>query len=304
MPMKVLAPGPRIENAPLDVTLSQEWQPVMLKGQNLGQIQRLEAKDATFQLGQVDGDHREVRVRLSAAAKEGQVNDLLAFAQDVSKPAILPGAVRVTGPAPKIEGSRISVPPQNNIPLKEGELPAGSFVSVSLAVKNVSPDTKVRLRCGKSKDGEVALRVGEKSDSGSAQALSPDELFLSFDPGGWQAGCEVNATLDNGGGGQSKPFVLGKVIRVPHVETFELTEEKSGDNFVGKLGGTDLENIAQVGWSADHGIAVAGLPTPVGGDSRKQFLRIELPWPAPSPHAALFVWFRGETTGRETRIRY
>jgi hypothetical protein len=304
VPMKVLPPGPRIQNAPLDVTLSQDWQPITLKGENLGQIEKLEAKDATFQLGPVTGDQREVRVRLSAGAKEGQVTDLLAFAQDESKPAVMPGAVHVTGPAPKILSSRISLPPQSNIPLREGELPAGSFVSVSLAVNNVSSETKVRLRCAKSSDGAITLRVGEKSDSGSVQALSADELFLSFDPGGWQAGCKVNATLDNGGGGQSKAFPLGKVIRVPHVETFELTEEKSGDNYVGKLTGADLENIAQVGWSADHGIPVAGLPAPVGGDSRKQSLRIELPWPAPSPHAALFVWFRGETDGRETKIRY
>jgi hypothetical protein len=134
--------------------------------------------------------------------------------------------------------------------------------------------------------------------------LSSDELFLSFDPGVWQAGCAIGAVLDNGGGGRSKSFVLGKVIRVPHVEAFELTEEKNGDNYIGKLTGTDLENIAQVGWAADHGIPVAGLPTPVGGDSRKQSLRIELPWPPPSPHAPLYVWFRGETDGRETRIRY
>jgi hypothetical protein len=286
------------------VTLSQEWQPLTLKGENLDQIEKLEAKDATFQLGAVKGDEREIRVRLSPNAKEGQVTDLLAFAQDVSKPAVIPEAVRVTGPAPRILSAKTSLPPQTNIPLKQGELPAGGFVSVSLAVKNVGSETKVRLRCAKSGEREIALRVGEKSDNGSAQVLSPDELFLSFDPGSWQAGCDVGAVLDNGGGGRSKSFVLGKVIRVPHVDAFELTEEKSGDNYIGKLTGTDLENIAQVGWTADHGILVSGLPIPVGGDSRKQALKIELPWPAPSPHAPLFVWFRGETAGRETLIKY
>jgi hypothetical protein len=304
VPLKVLSPGPRIENAPLDITLSQEWQPVTLRGENLGQIEKLQSRDATFELGPMVGNQRTARVRLSAAAKEGQVTDLLAFAQDVSKPAVMPGAVRVKGPAPRILSAKTSLPPQNNIPLKDGELPAGGFVSVSLAVKNAGPDAKVRLRCAKSSEGEIALRVGEKSDSGSAQALSADELFLSFDPGGWQAGCDVSAVLDNGGSGRSKPFVLGKVIRVPHVDAFELTEEKNGENYIGKLIGMDLENIAQVGWAADHGIPVSGLPIPIGGDSRKQALKIELPWPAPSPHAALFIWFRGETAGRETRIKY
>lgn len=302
VPMKILSPSPRIENAPLDVTLSEDWQSVTLKGENLGQIEKLEARNATFELGPVTGNERPARIRLSAAAKEGQVNDLLAFAQDVSKPAVMPGAVHVKGPAPKILSAKTSLPPQSNIPLKEGELPAGGFVNVSLTVKNVTADTKVRLRCAKTTEGELSLRVGEKSDTGSAQALSADELFLSFDPGGWHAGCDVTAVLDNGGAGRSKPFPLGKVIRVPHVDAFELTEEKNGDNYIGKLTGTDLENIAQVGWSADRGIPIAGLP--IAADTRKQSLKIELPWPAPSPHAALYVWFRGETTGRQTQIKY
>jgi hypothetical protein len=304
IPLKILAPGPKIENAPLEVNLSQDWQPVTIKGENLNQLTKLESDDATFQLGAVHGNERQVSVRLNAAAKEGQVTDLLAFTQDVSKPEIIPGAVKVTAPAPKITNSQISLPPQSSIPLKTGELPAGTFVSVSLSVQNVSPETKVRLRCAKSSAEAITLRVGEKSDAGSVQALSKDELFLTFDPGGWQAGCMVNATLDNGGGGQSKPFPLGRVIRVPHVDAFELTEEKQAENYVGKLTGTDLENIAQVGWSSDHGIPVAGLPIPVGGDSRKQSLQIALPWPPPSPHAPLFIWFRGETDGRETKIHY
>ncbi len=304
VPMKVLPPGPRIENAPLDVNLSGDWQRLTLKGENLDQLSKLEADDATFQLGAVSGGEREVRVRLSAAAKEGQVTDLLAFAQDVSKPAVMPGAVHVTAPAPKILGAQVSLPPQSDIPLKEGELPAGAFVNVSLSVKNAGPDTKVRLRCAKSTADAVTLRVGEKSGSGSVQALGADELFLSFDPGGWQAGCHVTAVLDNGTGGQSKAFALGRVIRVPHVESFVLTEEKSGENYVGKLTGTDLENIAEVGWSANGGIAVAGLPVPVGGDGRKESLGIALPWPPPTPHAPLYVWFRGEAEGRETKIRY
>ena len=304
VPMKILPPAPKIQNAPLSVNLTDEWQPVTLKGENLDRLARLESDHATFQLGAVRGGEREARVRLSAAAKEGQVTDLLAFAQDVSKPEIMAGAVRVNGPVPKIVDAQVSLPPQNNIPLKQGELPAGGFVSVSLSVSNAGPDAKVHLRCAKSSAGEILLRVGEKSGSGSVQALSPDNLFVSFDPGGWQAGCEVGASLENGAGGLSKSFPLGRVIRVPHVDSFELTEEKSGDNYVGKLTGTDLENIAQVGWLAGHGIPVAGLPVPVGGDSRKQVLQIALPWPPPSPHAPLYVWFRGETDGRETRIHY
>ncbi len=247
-------------------------------------------------------------MRLSAAAKGEQVTDLLAFAQDQRKPEVMAGAVHVKGPAPKILGSKTSLPPQANIPLREGELlkPRELRERQSGGEECRAGDARtVRLRCAKSAEGAITLRVGEKSDNGSAQALSADELFVSFDPGTWQAGCGVTAVLDNGGSGQSKPFVLGKVVRLPHVEAFELTEEKNGDNYIGKLTGSDLENIAQVGWNADHGIPVAGLPTPVGGDkARKQVLGVELPWPSPSPHAPLFVWFRGETDGRATGIKY
>ena len=79
------------------------------------------------------------------------------------------------------------------------------------------------------------------------------------------------------------------MVRVPKVDTFELTDEKTEDNYVGKLIGADLESIAKVGWSADNGIPVAAMPAPAGGDGRKQSLRIALPWPPPSPRAPLWI---------------
>jgi hypothetical protein len=304
VPVKILPPGPKIENAPLDLNLGDDWQHITLKGENLERLAKLESNGATFQLGEVKNGEREVRARVNAAAKEGAVTDLLAFSQDVSKPAVVPGGVRVNGPVPKIVSAQISTPPQNRIPLKEGELPAGGFISASLQVKNASSETKVRLRCSKSSAPDLTLRVGEQNARGSAQLLGADSLFLSFDPGTWQAGCEVSATLDNGGSGASKAYVLGHVVRLPHIDTFELSDEKSGDNYAGKLTGTDLETIGQVGWTADNGIPVSGLPTPLGGDSHKQSLVIALPWPPPSPHAPIYIWFRGESEGRVTQIHY
>jgi hypothetical protein len=129
-------------------------------------------------------------------------------------------------------------------------------------------------------------------------------LFLTFDPGAWPTGSTVSVVLENNAEGQSKPYALGKVVRVPQVDSFELTDEKADANYVGKLTGTDLEVIAKVGWGPDGGIPVAGLPAPVGGDRRKQSLQIALPWPPPSPRAALWIWFRGDEQGRETKIRY
>ncbi len=296
--------GPKIESSPLSVNVGGGWQGITLRGANLDQLSRLEAKSAKFELGPVRGNERDIKVQLSADAKAGDVTDLLVFAQNVSKPVILQGAFQVAGPAPKILDSQIAVPPQNNIPLKAGELPAGGLVSASLHVKNAGSDTAIHLNCAKSHAQELTFRTGEQTPRGSMQSLGSDSLFVSFDPGTWQAGCEVTAVLDNGLGGQSKAFTLGRVIRMPRVDAFALTDEKAGENYVGQLTGTDLETIAQVSWTGDHGVPVTDLPTPLGGDSRKQTLRISLPWPPPSPKAPLYIWFRGETEGRVTRIQY
>jgi hypothetical protein len=134
--------------------------------------------------------------------------------------------------------------------------------------------------------------------------MSGDTLFLTFDPAAWPTGCAVSAVLANDAEGHSKPYVLGKVVRVPQVDSFELTDEKSDVNYVGKLTGTDLEVIAKVGWGPEAGIPVTALPAPVAGDRRKQSLQIALPWPPPSPRAPLWVWFRGDDQGRETKIHY
>ena len=39
------------------------------------------------------------------------------------------------------------------------------------------------------------------------------------------------------------------------------------------------------------------------GEGAKQALRIAMPWPSPTPKAPLFVWLRGETEGRATKVQ-
>jgi hypothetical protein len=222
----------------------------------------------------------------------------------VSQPTVVPGGVRVVSPRPQILDAQVSLPPQSDISLLKGELPASGFVSASLRVKNASSQTAVRLRCNISGSKEMTLRTGEQNNSGSLQAVSGDNLFLTFDPGIWQAGCVISATMDDKTAGVSKPYTIGKVVRLPKVEKFELTDEKADTNYLGKLTGTDLEVIAKIGWTPDQGVAVTALPVPVGGDTRKQSLQIALPWPPPSPRAPLYLWFRGEAEARATKIRY
>ena len=304
IPIKVLPPAPKIANLPLVINAGEKEQAVELRGENLQRLSKLEAPGAAFKLGPVEGDARQLFVELKPDAHPGEQLDLKEYAQNTNAPAVSPGGVKVVGPRPQILGAQISLPPGYQVSLLKNELPAGSFVSASLQVKHARAGASIRLTCDAPGSKEVALRVGEQNSSGSAQAMSGDTLFVTFDPGAWPTGCAVSAVLENGGEGHSKPYALGKVVRIPQVDSFELTDEKSDANYVGKLTGTDLEVIAKVGWGPDGGVPIVALPAPVGGDRRKQSLQIALPWPPPSPRAPLWVWFRGDEQGRETRIRY
>lgn len=304
VPIKVLPPAPKIANLPLVVNAGETQQAMELQGENLDRLAKLEASGAAFKLGPTEGGVRRLFVELKPGAHPGDELDLKEYAQNTSQPAVAPGGLKVVGPRPQVLTAQIVLPPKNQVSLLKDELPAGEFLSASLQVKNTRVGTAVKLICDTGGSQEETLRVGEQSSSGSAQLTSGDTLFLTFDPGVWPTGSNVSVVLQNTPEGRSKPYPLGKVVRVPQVDGFELTDEKADDNYVGKLTGTDLEVIAKVGWGPDSGIPVMALPAPVGGDRRKQSLQIALPWPPPSPRAPLWVWFRGDDQGRETKIRY
>jgi hypothetical protein len=92
---------------------------------------------------------------------------------------------------------------------------------------------------------------------------------------------------------------------VPRIEQFVLTDRKLSDAvYAGTLKGDDLDTIAQTGWDAQHGLPVESIPDAIAGEPQKQLLKIALPWPAPAPHAPVFVWLRGESQGRATGVKY
>jgi hypothetical protein len=92
---------------------------------------------------------------------------------------------------------------------------------------------------------------------------------------------------------------------VPRIEQFVLTDRKLGDGvYAGTLKGEDLDTIEQAGWDAQHGLPVQSIPDAVAGEPQKQLLQIQLSWPAPAPHAPVFVWLRGEAKGRPTGVKY
>jgi hypothetical protein len=94
-------------------------------------------------------------------------------------------------------------------------------------------------------------------------------------------------------------------MRIPRLEQLTLTNEKAGDsNFAGILKGSGLEIVERVGWDARNGVPVDAIPTPIAGGPSEETLRVALPWPAPAPHAPLFIWLRGEETGRQTSVTF
>jgi len=120
-----------------------------------------------------------------------------------------------------------------------------------------------------------------------------------------RSGCQLEATVTAGEAGTSEPYPLGRVIRLPHIQKFVLTDQKKGsDLFLGSLTGQELQAIEKTGWDSQAGYPVQGIPVPAAGDTQNQTLQIELPWPPPSPRAPLYVWLRGEPTGRVTEARY
>lgn len=146
-------------------------------------------------------------------------------------------------------------------------------------------------------------RAGEKTAAVQFTGAGDGAWFLSLDPGSvGQSGCTLQATIETEALGKSDPFALGKLVRLPRVENFALSDEKVGEGFAGTLRGFDLETIDKTGWNAQGGVAVPELPRPVAGEGAKQSLRIAMPWPSPTPKSPLYIWLRGETEGRATRV--
>jgi hypothetical protein len=202
------------------------------------------------------------------------------------------------------------MPANLGIEIHDGELPAGSVVGLALDVEHLygaSGQPVLSISCaGGDLRSALKLFPNEQVGGASLTQAGPGSLFLSLDPGkvGFP-GCALSAAITTEPEGRSVPEPLGRVIRLPKVEQLTLTNEKSGaSNYVGVLKGSDLDIIAKVGWDAQNGVAVDSIPTPVPGEAAKQTLRVALPWPAPEPHAPLFVWLRDEAQGRQTSVSY
>ena len=218
-------------------------------------------------------------------------------------------SIKIVGPRPRILSLQKSLAGAMGIEIGADELPAGTAAGLVLTVNLLHDTVRPRLELG-CEAGELrqssTLAPGEPSGGASLTLAGPETLYLSVDPGAvGYAGCRLAATVILDPEGRSDRFVLGRVIRVPRLDKFTLTTEKVGESsYVGTLEGRDLDVIEKVGWDAEHGTRVESIPTPVPGDPSRQTVRVVLPWPAPGPHALLYVWLRGEARGRKTVVAY
>ena len=211
----------------------------------------------------------------------------------------------MVGPRPKIRAVRASIAGDLGIEIGRHELPSGTMAGLAFAVDNLHgpadgpPHLEVSCQRGESRK-VLKLAPGDSISGASLSFPGPETLYLSVDPVtvGY-SGCLLVASVITEPEGRSGEFALGHVVRIPRLEKFTLTSEKVGDSrYAGILQRSDLDVIEKAGWDAADGVEVDSIPTPVPGAPLRQTLRIVLPWPAPSPHAPLYIRLRpGSSTG-------
>jgi hypothetical protein len=301
---RVLPPHPELEGLPLLANLGENEQVLLLRGTGLDRVTAVRSDRGEFTLN----GGGEVHVTLGPDVKQGERLNLELDVEGVSHPLPIEGAVEVIGPRPRIKGSRVSLPENLGVELREGELPAGSFASFSLQLEPLDSPPVLDLGCTQP---NLALQpqqaaVGQQSSEVRLRSAGAGTLFLSLNPGAiGSAGCILEVKVRADTRGSSDAFRLGNVVRLPGIGKFELSTEEAGfERFFATLEGEELELIERVGWNAENGSLVEELPVPVAAGGHRQTLKIVLPWPSPAPHAPLYIWLRGEERGRLTTARY
>jgi hypothetical protein len=305
LPLRLLPPNPQIDDLPIRTNSGETSQTLVLQGTGLSRIEKMEAAGVRLDLGPSEGNRRTVSIRLESGAKPGDRIPLSLKVAGLTRWLNLQGALEVLKPRPHIASVSVSLPDDLGMEVRPGELPAGSFASFSIRADNIDARPALHIECANSllSTQTVMLRPGEKKGLAKLDRAGSNLLFLSFDPGAiGHPDCALDATVTSDGVGTSDTYKLGRVIRLPRIDKFELTNEKTGPSaYVGILTGQDLETIEKTGWSPEVGLPVSALPRPIAGQGQKQSLKVALPWPAPDPHSALYIWLRGETRGRATK---
>jgi len=293
---KILSAPPHIDNFPVVLNEGTTSVDFALKGQRLDLLTRLEVAHATVQLhdAAAGSAERPFTLHIAPGVDAGTSLAMKAYIRDRAEPLTFADAVRIVGPRPRITELRISSPPEQDVQLAPGELPGGGYLSAMLRVEHLQSNSSVELACHRPDAAGVTLRLGDRSGPISLQQLTPDQVFLSVDTSVWSNGCPLEATVINGKEGRSQPYAMGRIVRVPRIEKFEITESDAS------LTGQNLETIEKAGWSEEQVETVPDLPLPVPGEGQRQKLQLHLP-PPPAPHSPLLIWLRSESQPRMTK---
>ncbi len=302
-----------MSNLPLRANLGEAEQMVVSQGTGLDRITGIASKDAAWKLakeptGKQNSQERKATLKLAPAAHQGELLAASLEIEGIHKPLRVPDFVHVVGPRPKIVNAKVSFSAETDVALDKGEIPAGSPVSFAIHGKEIGSRPALELACSNTTDTKQPLTLYPGSQDRSAQLdfAGENSLFLSLVPGNvGQSGCLLTATVMDKVTGSSDPYTLGHVIRLPRITKFAVSNRKLGEDlYAGSLTGQDLQMIEKTGWDPARGFPVQGIPTPVPGHPDEQTLKIEMPWPPPSPRAPVYVWLRGESQGRVTAMRY
>ena len=308
IPLTVLPPNPRIANLPIHLNAGETKEAICLEGSGMDRIDAVTSEAGEI-AGAPDARGWSGTIRLKAGLREGSTFALALKVKGLDRPVAVPDAIEIVGPRPRILSVLKSLAGAFGIEVGADELPVGTPLGLALAVSHVPDSAGLRLELG-CESGEsrrrLTLSPGASTDGASLAFAGPGALYLSVDPGSvGYTGCRLAATVVLDPEGPSDPFVFGRVLRIPRLDRFTLTTEKVGDSgYAGILEGSDLDVIDKVGWTAASGLPVESIPAPVPGEASRQTLRVVLPWPAPAPHAPLYVWLRGEAKARKTSVAY
>ncbi len=313
VPVTIHSPNPEIANLPLRANVGESGQTLELQGTGLDRIRNIVSPGVTWELAAIPAGAsnmtaRAAVVKLTADAHPGERLDAEMSVAGLAQPIPLHDVIEIAGPRPKIASVQPFFPAGADVALRPGELPASVAVSFSVRTANAGSQPALQLACADSSDTQTPLNLHPGADDPRVRldATGDNTLFLSIDPATvGHSGCELEATLSAPDTGSSDPYKLGRIVRLPRIEEFRLTDQKLDRRlYSGTLTGEDLQLIEKTGWNPKMGFPVVGIPTPVSTDPAKQTLGIALPWPPPSPQAPLYIWLRGETEARQTNARY
>jgi hypothetical protein len=279
--LAIQTPAPALANLPIPVHQGAV-QTVTFSGQGLDRIEKITSKYA-----RIDWNPASHQAKVTLAAKAPAEIDIEAHVEGRHQPLRIASALRAMGPKPVILTVTRAPQAAGTVERFDGEIDAGQAAAFSLQVQNMGPSARVVLSCK-----EPGLKPGVVE----AKPIGADVLYFTLAANG-QSGCTLGASVNG-----SNLVSLGRTVSLPVIDGFTLTDEAvEAQTFKGELRGRGLEAIARTGWTAEMFRDVSAIPVPEG-DGQK--LEIVMPWPAPSPHAPLKIWLRGETEPRRTVAKY